>query len=337
MKTLLRISVSTGIAVLLLAALMVWADVDVALLVETLVALPPETWLVAAGIHLAIYAVRALRFRLLVPPPHRPGFAPSLAVSAAHNLAAYVLPAKTGEASFVLYLKRCAGVSGPRGLASLLVSRLLDLAVLSSGLTLACAWLGLRGGAGAERLSALAPVALVLFALTLVFAFLGMRGHLLVALFERLARATRLDRTGIGKRALAKGAEVDEALRVSGGDGRLLGAALASLPLWLLVFAFYAVLARGFGLPADLGFAEAAFGSGLAVTFNLLPVNGIAGFGTQEAGWSFGFELLGFDRDLALASGIGAHLVQLFNVCLFGLVGHVLMGALAGRADASDE
>ena len=78
------------------------------------------------------------------------------------------------------------------------------------------------------------------------------------------------------------------------------------------------------------GDIEATFGSGLAVLTNMLPINGIAGFGTQEAGWVAGFAWLGVGRELALATGLGAHLVQLANACLFGLLGHLAMG-LASR------
>jgi hypothetical protein len=93
-----------------------------------------------------------------------------------------------------------------------------------------------------------------------------------------------------------------------------------------LVFLFYAVLARGLGLDVSLG--AAVFGSGLAIAANLLPINGLAGFGTQEAGWVVGFVILGVPRELALSTGLGAHLVQLANVILFGLMAHVALGVL---------
>ena len=37
------------------------------------------------------------------------------------------------------------------------------------------------------------------------------------------------------------------------------------------------------------------------------------------------------DRELALSTGLNVHLVQVLNVCLLGLLGHLLMGALAAR------
>ena len=74
------------------------------------------------------------------------------------------------------------------------------------------------------------------------------------------------------------------------------------------------------------------FGSGLAVASNLLPINAFAAFGTQEAGWTLGFGWLGVERDLALSTAVAVHLVQLFDVVLLGVLGHLAMGA--GKREA---
>ena len=58
--------------------------------------------------------VRSQRFRVLLPREHRPSSAVMLAVSAASP--AYVLPAKTGELTLVMYLKATSGVPKALGL-----------------------------------------------------------------------------------------------------------------------------------------------------------------------------------------------------------------------------
>ena len=84
----------------------------------------------------------------------------------------------------------------------------------------------------------------------------------------------------------------------------------------------------------EIGFAEAAFGSSVSVMTNVLPVNALAGFGTQETGWVLGFGLLGIDRELAFSTGVSVHLVQLAHVIAFGALGHLVMGFLR-RAPAA--
>jgi hypothetical protein len=98
------------------------------------------------------------------------------------------------------------------------------------------------------------------------------------------------------------------------------------------VFLFYALLVRGLGGAQDLSFAQAVFGSGLSTVANLLPINGFAGFGSQEAGWVVGVGALGVPRELALSTGLAVHVVQLFNVLLLGLLGHLFMGLMSARA-----
>jgi hypothetical protein len=120
------------------------------------------------------------------------------------------------------------------------------------------------------------------------------------------------------------------------GEERLLLGSLLSLPVWLCVYLFYAILARGLGL-ADLDFAEAVFGSSLAVLANLLPINGFAGFGTQDIGWVIGFTSLGADRDVATESALAFHFVYLANIVAFGLAGHLAMGLFRSHARPSDE
>jgi hypothetical protein len=96
------------------------------------------------------------------------------------------------------------------------------------------------------------------------------------------------------------------------------------------------LLARGFGLPENIGLPEAAFGSSLAIMTNVLPINALAGLGTQETGWVLGFGLLGVEADAAFATGVGVHLVQLANVVLLGTLGHLGMALIPSRT-AVDE
>lgn len=321
----LRIFLSLGVAVALLVLLALWGDVDPAEIARTWRQLPPATYATALAIHAGIFLLRAVRVRVLIPPALRPPVSRVLPISAAHTLAAYVLPAKTGEAALVVYLKTLCGVPANEGLATLVVARLVDLSVLCGWLGAACLALGTGSGATLPDPTLFVPLGAALLAGAAVLFFVCARGDRLVRVATRTLRWMRLDRTKLGERALARAEAIGVALAHAGAGGRLGVATLLSIPLWGGVFLFYAVLVRGLGLDATL--MEATFGSALAVLSNVLPVNGFAGFGTQEAGWVLGFAALGVERDLALATGLGAHLVQLVNASLFGLLGHLAMGA----------
>lgn len=292
--------------------------------------LSPAVWATALAIHLSIYLMRASRFRLLLPSEERPPLPAVLACSAAHNLAAYVLPAKTGEATIVVYL-RAYGVRATSGVASLLVSRLFDLAVLA--LAVGLVTLILRGQLTRPELAG--PLGLTLLAVGLGLSAACLRPSVLTGGAAWFLRRSGLNQRPLGAKIAHRIDQVGGALKQVARGGRLPLGFLHTMSIWGLVFLFYAVLARGAGLPDSIDYVSACFGSSLAVLFNLAPINGFAGFGTQEAGWSVGFQLLGVSAALALSTGVVVHLVQLTNVALFGLVGHLAMG-LSGRGQADD-
>ncbi|MDF1799524.1 MAG: lysylphosphatidylglycerol synthase transmembrane domain-containing protein [Planctomycetota bacterium] len=336
-KTVLRILLSVAVSLAVLTALMYYTDTNPKELFATLGELSPWVYLGALGFHLSTYTLRALRFWMLIPRAIRPSFRRIWVISGAHNLASYVLPAKTGEASWVVYLRAFTGVPSAPGIASLVVSRLLDAAVLACALSLACWYLATHGGHG--NLEEIAKYGSPLALIGVSLAAITIRGDLLVHLLSKSLRFARLHRWELGERLVEKITQIAHAMREAGRGHRLGLAALLTVPVWFCIFGFYAMLARGMNIDADLdvalSFPEAIFGSSLAVLANLLPINGAAGVGTQEMGWVFGFVLIGIQESRALTVGLAVHFVQLFNVVAIGLFSHLAMKSMA-RAERID-
>ncbi len=330
MKTVLRLLVSLAVAAGLIALLMAWGGSDIRRIPATLGRLEGPLFWSAFCLQGVCYPLRALRFRLLLRD--RPAFWRVLPVTASHILAANVLPAKLGEASVIVYLKRCAGTPAADGLAVLLLSRVLDLAVVAGCLSIACLTLGATGAF--PTLDWLSTAGGALGLATVVLGWIALSSHHLVDFASRCVSFLRLDRTLLGTKLTGAADAVSTALRrVRRRD--LVTALLPTVPIWISSFVFYAILARRFGL-TQLRLDEAVFGSSLAVLANLLPVNGFAGLGTQETGWVVAFGALGVTRDLALETGLASHLVYLFNLAFFGALGHLAM-ALVPRPSATSE
>lgn len=316
--------------------MMAWGGVSPQAVARTIVGLPPGVYVAALGLHVLTYLARACRFRILIPAKVRPNFRRTLLVSSAHNLASYVLPAKMGEAAFPVYMRMQCGLPTSVGLATLLVARFLDAAMLCTGLATAC--LVLRSSERFPGLQWLGLVGGLLVIASLFFIVLSLRGDLLVRLFATGMRWLRVHHWSFGEALLAKSNSLIFALRASADGGRIWGAMLLTVPLWFTIFGFYMILARAMGLSPDIGLLETSFGASIAGAFNLLPINGFAGVGTQEIGWVTGFnQFLGYDYDLTLEVGIGVHMIQLFNIVAMGIMAHLALGLLPSRALAELE
>lgn len=275
-------------------------------------------WMASLAVQGSLYVLRALRLRALLGVGEgSPRLGALIAVSATHTTLAYFLPARLGEAALPLLLSRGAGARASAGTAALLLVRLLDLACLALLMAAACLVLG--AGSHAERLPWLSSAGWALLVPAALFTGLLLCSGAAVRLGTGLLRLTGLGRTTPGARALAFLPRV-AADASAVGPGRLLHGALWSAPLWFGVFAFWGLVSVGTGLEG-LSWAEATFGASLTVLSTLLPLNLFAGVGFQDAGFAFGFGLLGVSKEAAAASALATHAIYAGNLALFGLVG----------------
>ncbi|HIG11506.1 MAG TPA: flippase-like domain-containing protein [Planctomycetes bacterium] len=323
-------TLSVAMAAGLLWLLISWSDVSAQDLWTRWRSLSLTVWAGALALHGGIYCLRSLRFGVLLSGEGQPGRGRLLAISAAHNLAALMLPAKTGEAALPLYLKRYCAVPISAGLASLVVSRLLDLALLCTILAGSSLWMS----QSVDQAPAwMLPLSLALCAAAAFGFAVSARADWLLAIFDRASRILGLRGTRVGARLDDLSRKTAESLRTAGGSGRLWRATALSVPLWLGVFAFLGVLATGFGLEHAHGLPGDTFGAAWSLLAQMLPINVFAGAGTQELGWVVGFGLLGVPEDLALETGLGVYTVYRLNVLLLGVLGHLAM-ALFGKTPA---
>ncbi len=329
MKLSLRLALSLGIAAGLLAVLLALGGVHPSELLRGLERLSFEVYAQALGLTVAVYVFRALRFRVLLPSAARPAPLRLLSITASYTMASVILPAKVGEASFVVYAGSVGGVPAADAFACLLVARLLDFATLALGMATAC--LALAATHAYPGLPWLAALGLALLPAALLLFAVSARGDLLVRLASWASRLLGFEKTRAGTRVLAASGKIGDALRACSSKSRLFTATLLSLGAWMCVFLYCAILARGLGLPAETTFAQATFGAGLAILTTLAPISAFANFGTLEAGWVLGFTALGVPTELATSTGVGLHVVQIANTVLLGVLGHVGMALVRDR------
>lgn len=264
--------------------------------------------LVALGV-VGSYVLRALRIRAALAARARLRLVDVVRVFAVHNAANWLLPARTGEISLPLQLRRHFAVPLAQGTGLLLWLRLQDLHVLTT-----IGGLALCAGAGGSwsRLGALMVAAGVALPL------LGWQ------LAPRLgARSPRLRRVVEAAPRRARAVLADLALSWAAWTVKLL--ALGGALAWLLA------------IPVAGGVLGALGGDVAAV----LPVHAPLGAGSYEAGVLLGVApwrmQAGIDIAAALAAAVQLHALLLLTALAGGAFGITLRIRPVPVAAAADD
>ncbi|MDI3260443.1 MAG: lysylphosphatidylglycerol synthase domain-containing protein [Sinobacteraceae bacterium] len=269
---------------------------------------PGALGLALAGLF-SSYGLRAARIYIAETEIPRGAYGACLRLILINNALNWLLPARSGEASFPWLMRRWFGVDGARATGILLWLRLLDLHVLATvaAICAAAGWL-----AGAE-LAANAARTLALLAASAPLAIFALRRPLAAWCARPANRLARL------------AGRVLQGLPQRGG-GLLRDLALTWLSWGIKLAALGWVLARLLGLRPALGILG-AIGGDLST---VLPLHAPGGFGTYEAGV---LALLapgdsGAPLARLLAAAVNLHLLVLGSALLAG-AGAALTGSPA--------
>jgi len=289
-------------------------------------------WAAVAGLLVWAFInwLRARRFSILVHsrdvPPAR-----MFSIVNVQNLLATITPGRAGELSYVLLLRQDGLVPGAEGLAGLVVARAMDF-VVSFGVALG-ALLGVRGvlPPGSDRV---VFTAAMLFAAALLLALQITRvSEAGVRVIDAALRWTRLGRWDTARRAAARAADVHaHIVRVQASERGLRRLWALTGAIWVASYGVSWIWLAGLGLPLTLG--KVIFVAAVAGLATSLPVQGLAGLGTTEAGWAIPLVLLGIPKEEAIGAGFCLHALAILYLALLG-AGGALHLALARRGHAA--
>lgn len=250
-------------------------------------AIAPATLALAALLTLGSYAARALRLYDYFLPATRGGFAACLRLTLLHNVFNNLLPMRTGEASFPALMARYFATPLACSLAALLWFRLMDLHALAAVALVAVGghWLdGWRVGV----------LALVWLSLPW-WLFRLQSAPVLVKLEQRAPPRWR------ARLARARGG-------LPQTPATFWRAWFWTLLNWLVKLAVFAWILQLFTPLPVVAALLGAIGGDLT---SVLPVHGIAGAGTYEAGVVTALLPFGVPAAAALAAAVNLHLFML--------------------------
>ena len=247
-----------------------------------------------------------------------------LAVAAASvaQLAVSILPWRVGELALVPAL-RAAGLPGTlRAISVLVVSRVLDVAIL-------LAW----GIAAAVLLGA--PLGVAPLALAFLAGAVWLAWRVGGALLARIAATWRRP-PGLRRAFLRHALQARRELRHAGrSPARFGGAVACSLLAWAGVWGLCVALIRSMSLDWPAGAVLlAVVGASLAAA---VPINAVGNFGTLEAGWAASLAATGASAADALASGFAVHLWSLLFSAVLGALAAFWLVARRSMTPVSHE
>lgn len=265
-------------------------------------------WLSAGfGWYLLTNVCRAYRFSTLLPlrGAVKPlELVPDMIILSFLN---NMLPARTGELFFPIWLRRRHQTPIGQSLAVLFITRLFDFLAVASLFLIFTFLVHDRLTIVAQQ-AILATAAILLPALGLlaILPWLGQRGLLL---FDWLLVKMGLAGYPFSQRLRQLEEQVVMAV-VQAHQGRVyFKTFLWSLLAWLCTFAWFTCFLQALALPTPYTFV--VVGATFAVLANAIPFITVGGFGAHDAGWAFGFSLLGMAWETAVITGFAVNVLTI--------------------------
>ncbi len=258
-----------------------------------------------------------LRARILIHS-QRIGFFDLFSIIGLHNMYNRILPFRTGEISYVYLLRKEEDLPATEGTATLLVARIFDYIMISLLFLLSAFFLYNTLSGTFKPLPLIISIFLFISFATLIY--MTLLGDKAMRVIELILNKLGFLKAKLTEKILAKGREIVESLRIISSRKTYFLTFLASLALWVSMFYFLYIILNGMGI--GIGILSVVIGSTLAILTNVLPVNSVAGFGTIEAGWTVGYMMLGYDKDVAISSAFLVHFFILFCALFYGLLGY---------------
>lgn len=256
--------------------------------------------------------LRAMRFRYLIYS-RRVKWLELVPVSALHNILMYLMPAKTGDVTYVFIAKNRLDVSLSEGTATLLAARFYDFSVVAFFLATLLPFSKNEMPDWIFR-SAVIFCLVILAGAISVLAFLKFSKiaakssvqelapeNSLLKLFSRIR--TAWDKFILGLREI----------REHGAHSKV---ALLTAGIWLCIYSNFYFAAQSMRLP--ITFYHIAIISIVMIPLTLLPLQGFANIGTHEVGWTSVLVAFNYPYETALAIAAGSHFVLLLSVLLAG-------------------
>jgi len=305
---------AVGITIALVAILL--SQIEVSDVITTLVGIDPLYLIAGFVLYICSYFFRALRFHILLNK--EVGLRDLFNIVCVHNMVNNILPARTGELSYIYLLKKLHDKKTGEGISTLLVARVFDFIIISFLFFISA--LVIRDLPDIVSKIIWAIVGLLMFVL-LLFLALVFYDEVFIDIIRRFANRTGALRFSLVRYLLRKGAETVQSFKLIKSKKLFGYVFVTSMIIWYFQYSMLYILTNAMNI--NLSFFEVLFGSTFAFFTTVLPIQGIGGFGTMEGGWTVGFIAVGLTKEAAISSGFAYHIIILTYFLFLGLTGFI--------------
>ncbi len=232
-----------------------------------------------------------------------------------------VLPARTGEISYVYVLKRKFKLPVEIGVSTLVLILIFDLVMVFSLIVIAIIIVGINKYAISSAMIIVIAVAFLAVALLVLF-FLPKIIGLVIKILNKLFLRYRIGKNRIMQLLYKKLVDINENIIIIQKRRVYWKVYLVSLVIRVLKFVSYYFIILAIMKPMGYSFANLSFwviflGTVVAEISAVLPTHALAGFGTYEGAFALSFVVLGFTKEMSIIVGFNYHLIiLLFSVGL---------------------
>jgi len=235
-----------------------------------------------------------------------------------HNFFNNLLPARTGELSYIFLLKEISGKKSTDGIITLFVARIFD--VFSIGCLFILIVLSLHDLSYSIQMMMQITIIFLTILLCVGFIFIKFESKIIPVISSYLnwfSTQRSIHKYNIYEKIREIYTQLKLILKK--GNYLLFVLILTSVCIWLLQYLMMYCIAISMNI--HVGLISILFASSFTFLTSILPIQGIAGFGTTEAGWTLGFILIGLPQELAVSTGIAFHFILIFYFITLGIWG----------------
>jgi len=301
------------ITIALIAILL--SQIEVADVVDTLTGIDPVYLVAGFGLYVLSYFFRALRFHILLN--REVGIKDLFNIVCIHNMVNNLLPARTGELSYVYLLKKRHNKTVGAGAASLVIVKVFDFITIS--LIFIISAMFVRDLPEVISKAIWIVVGVTIF-MVLILIGLAKFGKPFMDVLTKIISRVGGGRIEMIKYLLQKTNETVQCFKLVNSK-QVIWMFIFSMLIWFCNYSMGYIIIKEMGIIMPI--FDILIGFTFSVFASILPIRGIGGFGTSEGVWTIVFMSLGVPKQLAIASAFGYHILITIYYLIAGCYGVV--------------